>query len=119
MLYSLATRFTVTAENMFAAADGVIYQSSKNASDLGKWRIAPEGQFCRAWWERPQERCYVVYQEGEVVGVVPHGSMGKGIGQTRPGQSGGLLNNITDTSPTSLERALGAAELKYEGVSLT
>ena len=58
-------------ENMFTAPNGVIYRSSKNASDVGKWRIAPDGQFCRAWWERPQGRCYVVYQEGEIVGVVP------------------------------------------------
>ena len=63
--------------NMFAAADGVIYQSSKNASDLGKWRIAPEGQFCRAWWERPQERCYVVYQEGESLELYPTDRWGK------------------------------------------
>jgi hypothetical protein len=57
--------------HMFADADGVIYESSKNGNNLGKWRIAPEGQFCRAWWERPQERCYVVYQEGEMLELFP------------------------------------------------
>ena len=71
--------------HMFAAADGVIYRSSKNASDLGKWRIAPEGKFCRAWWERQQERCYVVYQEGETLDLYPSDRWGKVLVRRAPG----------------------------------
>ena len=63
--------------NMFAADDGVIYRSSKDGNNVGKWRIASDGQFCRAWWERQQERCYVVYQEGETFELYPTDRWGK------------------------------------------
>ena len=92
---------------MFAAADGVIYQSSKNASDLGKWRIAPEGQFCRAWWERPQERCYVVYQEGESLELYPTDRWGKVLVRRAHGQSGGLLktSELSICAKTATDRS--------------
>ena len=74
---------------MFAAADGVIYRSSRNASDVGKWRIAPDGQFCRAWWDRPQERCYVVYQDGEMLELYPSDRWGQELVIRAPGNPEG------------------------------
>jgi hypothetical protein len=78
---------------MFTANDGVIYRSSKDGNNVGKWRILSDGKFCRAWWERQQERCYVVYQEGETLELYPTDRMGKGLGQTCARQSGGLLKS--------------------------
>jgi hypothetical protein len=75
--------------NMFAADDGVIYRSSKNSNDLGKWRIASNGEFCRAWWERPQERCYVVYQEAETLELFPTDRWGKVLVRRAPGNPEG------------------------------
>jgi CubicO group peptidase (beta-lactamase class C family) len=74
---------------MFAAADGVIYRSSRNASDVGKWRIASEGQFCRTWWYRLQERCYVVYQDGEMLELYPSDRWGQELIIRAPGNPEG------------------------------
>jgi len=74
---------------MFAAAGGMIYRSSKTASDVGKWRITPDGQFCRAWWYRPQGRCYVVYQEAEMLELYPAGRWGKVLLRRAPGNPEG------------------------------
>ena len=75
--------------HMFAARDGAIYRTSKAASDLGKWRIAPDGEFCRAWWDRPQERCYLVYQEGEILELHPTDRWGRTMLRRAPGNPEG------------------------------
>jgi hypothetical protein len=51
--------------HMFPAPSGVIYRTSKNGNDVGKWHITADGRFCRAWWDGQRERCYTVYREGE------------------------------------------------------
>jgi hypothetical protein len=51
--------------HMFPAPDGVIYRTSKNGNDVGKWNITADGRFCRAWWDGQRKRCYTVYREGE------------------------------------------------------
>jgi CubicO group peptidase (beta-lactamase class C family) len=75
--------------NMFAADDGVIYRSSKDGNNVGKWRILSDGKFCRAWWERQQERCYVVYQEGESLELYPTDRWGKVLVRRAPGNPEG------------------------------
>jgi hypothetical protein len=56
---------------MFVAADGLMYITLHEGSevgvwpDAGKWRITPEGQFCSKGWNDRRERCAVVYREGE------------------------------------------------------
>ena len=62
---------------MFPAAGGAIYRKSKDAISGGTWRITPDGQFCRAWWEARRERCYNVYQEGEKFELYLQDSWGK------------------------------------------
>ena len=74
---------------MFAADDGVIYRSSKDGNNVGKWRILSDGKFCRAWWERQQERCYVVYQEGETLELYPTDRWGKVLVRRVPGNPEG------------------------------
>jgi hypothetical protein len=58
---------------LFVAADGVLYGKLKAEPDLGtwhdvgRWHIAPDGQFCSQWhvWDGQRERCFAVYREGE------------------------------------------------------
>jgi hypothetical protein len=51
--------------HMFPAPGGVIYRTSKNGRDVGKWHITADGRFCRAWWGDQRERCYTAYRKGE------------------------------------------------------
>ena len=74
---------------MFPAAGGAIYRKSKDAISGGTWRIAPDGQFCRAWWEARRERCYNVYQEGEKFELYLQDSWGKVEVKRAPGNPEG------------------------------
>jgi Beta-lactamase len=71
--------------HMFPAADGVIYRTSKNGSDVGKWHITPDGRFCRAWWDDQRERCYMVYREGESFELYLQDRWGKVVVKRVPG----------------------------------
>jgi CubicO group peptidase (beta-lactamase class C family) len=71
--------------HMFPAAGGVIYRTSKNGSDVGKWHITPDGRFCRAWWNDQRERCYRVYREGERFELYLQDRWGKVVVERAPG----------------------------------
>jgi hypothetical protein len=53
---------------MFVGADGTLYGTFTPQSDgvtehdVGRWRITPEGQFCRTWhaWDHRRERCHTL-----------------------------------------------------------
>jgi CubicO group peptidase (beta-lactamase class C family) len=59
--------------SMLVSADGLLYGTftrrpeGGTEHDVGRWHIAPDGQFCRTWhvWDHRRERCSVVYREGE------------------------------------------------------
>jgi hypothetical protein len=46
---------------------GVVTVDAKGDVDVGRWRIADDGQYCRAWnvGDRGRLRCYRVYRDGE------------------------------------------------------
>jgi Beta-lactamase len=52
---------------VFIAPDGRQYVMSGTAVDVGRWRITPEGLYCRAWnvADGGRERCYRVYRDVE------------------------------------------------------
>jgi hypothetical protein len=52
---------------VFIAPDGRQYVASGTAVDVGRWRITPEGLYCRGWnvADGGRERCYRVYRDGE------------------------------------------------------
>jgi CubicO group peptidase (beta-lactamase class C family) len=58
---------------MVVAADGIVYGTRRTAIDVGRWRITPEGYFCRQWhvWDGRHEHCYTVYREGETFELYP------------------------------------------------
>ena len=52
---------------VFIAPDGRQYAAMGARVDLGRWRIAPAGLYCRRWnvFDRGRERCFHVYRDGE------------------------------------------------------
>jgi hypothetical protein len=54
---------------MFVGTDGTLYGTftrqpdGVTEHDVGRWHIAPEGQFCRTWhvWDHRRERCYTLH----------------------------------------------------------
>jgi hypothetical protein len=52
---------------VFIAPDGRQYVAAGTGVDVGRWRITPEGFYCRVWnvADGGRERCYRVYRDGE------------------------------------------------------
>ena len=52
---------------VFIAPDGRQYAAVGARVDLGRWRIAPAGLYCRRWnvLDGGRERCFDVYRDGE------------------------------------------------------
>jgi CubicO group peptidase (beta-lactamase class C family) len=75
--------------HMFPEANGVIYRTSKNGTDVGKWHITPDGQFCRTWWDARRERCYKAYQQGETFELYLQDRWGKIVVRRAPGNPEG------------------------------
>jgi hypothetical protein len=52
---------------VFIAPDGRQYFALGTRVDLGRWRITPEGLYCRTWnvLDGGRERCHHVYRDGE------------------------------------------------------
>ena len=59
--------------------------------DVGRWRITPEGQFCRTWhvWDGRRERCFAVYREGESFELAVQDRFGKEVYRRLPGNPEG------------------------------
>ena len=53
--------------HMFIAPGGVAYRKTKDSVDVGTWRIADDGAFCRTWnvTDGARARCFAVYRTGE------------------------------------------------------
>ena len=59
---------------VFIAPDGRQYVMSGTAVDVGRWRITPEGLYCRVWnvSDGGRERCYRVSRDGETFSFNVH-----------------------------------------------
>ena len=59
--------FGVGGQRVFIAPDGRQYVAVGTSVDVGRWRIVPEGLYCRVWnvFDGGRERCYRVYRDGE------------------------------------------------------
>jgi hypothetical protein len=65
--------FSGGRRTMFVSADGRLYgtftgePATRTEADVGRWRITPDGQFCRTWhvWANRREHCFAVYREDE------------------------------------------------------
>jgi hypothetical protein len=53
---------------VFIAPGGVQYLAVSTRVDVGRWRITPDGLYCRAWTvaDDGRERCHQVYRDGEM-----------------------------------------------------
>jgi hypothetical protein len=53
--------------HLFIAPGGIIYRKTKDSVDVGAWRIAEDGGFCRTWnvTDGGRARCFDVYRTGE------------------------------------------------------
>jgi hypothetical protein len=83
--------------NFFVTADGLQYatlQAGPNVGawhDAGRWRLTPEGDFCRTWflWDNRRERCFTGYREGETFVFYPKDGLGKQVFRRSPGNPEG------------------------------
>jgi hypothetical protein len=59
---------------VFIAPDGRQYVMTGTAVDVGRWRITPEGLYCRVWnvSDGGRERCYRVHRDGETFSFNVH-----------------------------------------------
>jgi hypothetical protein len=59
--------FGVGPGRTFIGPDGRTYFRSGTSHDIGRWRITPEGLYCRTWnmSDGGRERCHRVYRDGE------------------------------------------------------
>jgi hypothetical protein len=66
--------FGVGLVRVFIAPDGRQYSAVGTGVDVGRWRITPEGLYCRAWnvSDGGRERCYRVYRDGETFSFHVH-----------------------------------------------
>ena len=66
--------FGVGLVKVFITPDGRQYSAVGTGVDVGRWRITPEGLYCRAWnvLEGGRERCYRVYRDGETFSFHVH-----------------------------------------------
>lgn len=62
--------FGIGAQRVFIAPDGRQYLAVGSRVDIGRWRITPEGLYCRKWnvADGGRERCHHVYRDGEIFG---------------------------------------------------
>ena len=82
---------------LFVAADGVLYGRFTVAPDLGtehdvgRWRITPDGQFCRQWhvWGSQREHCFAVYRQGETFELELQGRFAREVYRRVPGNPEG------------------------------
>jgi len=53
--------------HIYIAPGGVVYRKTKDSVDVGTWRIAEDGAFCRTWnvTDGGRTRCFDVYRTGE------------------------------------------------------
>jgi hypothetical protein len=58
----------------FIAPDGRVYLTAGTTIDVGRWRITPEGTYCRTWnaLDGGRERCYLVYRDAETFSLQVH-----------------------------------------------
>jgi hypothetical protein len=66
--------FGVGLVRVFIAPDGRQYVAVGTGVDVGRWRITPEGFYCRVWnvLDGSRERCYRVYRDGETFSFHVH-----------------------------------------------
>jgi hypothetical protein len=66
--------FGVGPVKVFIAPDGRQYAAVGTGVDAGRWRITPEGLYCRAWnvSDGARERCYRVSRDGETFSFNVH-----------------------------------------------
>jgi hypothetical protein len=66
--------FGVGLVRVFIAPDGRQYSAVGTGVDVGRWRITPEGLYCRSWnvSDGGRERCYRVYRDGETFSFHVH-----------------------------------------------
>jgi hypothetical protein len=59
---------------LFIAPGGMVYSVVAGDFDVGRWRITPEGLYCRAWnvADRGRDRCYGVRRDGETFSLYVH-----------------------------------------------
>jgi len=59
--------FGIGGVRVFIAPGGVQYLAAGARADVGRWRIAPEGLYCRTWTvaDNGLERCHDVYHDGD------------------------------------------------------
>jgi hypothetical protein len=52
---------------VFIAPGGLLFLAVGTNVDVGRWRITPEGLYCRTWnvSDGRRERCYHVYRDAE------------------------------------------------------
>jgi hypothetical protein len=82
---------------IFVSADGRLYgtftgeAATRPEDDIGRWRITPEGQWCRTWhvWEHRRERCYTVYREDERFELATHDCFDTEVYTRMPGNPEG------------------------------
>lgn len=72
MLPANTTTGTTASGNsfmIFHAADGTLRGKSGNSSDVGKWEVAADGQYCNQWstWRAAKRQCVKLYEvDGEI-----------------------------------------------------
>ena len=77
--------------NFFVAADGAQYATLTGKTEIGRWRITPEGEYCRTWfvWDNRWERCFTADREGETFTCYPKDGLGKQVFRRVPGNPEG------------------------------
>jgi hypothetical protein len=67
--------------NFFVEANGVQYATLQGETEVGRWRITPEGEYCHMWfvWENQRESCFTVDREGETFALYPKDGLGKHV----------------------------------------
>jgi hypothetical protein len=73
---------------LYLVASGVLYGTSHDGVDVGRWHISPDGQWCRTWhvWDGRRERCYAVARVGtDQFSLYPHGTGDRWDVTRRPG----------------------------------
>ncbi|HEV2054337.1 MAG TPA: serine hydrolase domain-containing protein [Methylomirabilota bacterium] len=70
--------FRVGGLRLYIAPDGIVYSTLGSGFDIGRWRITPEGLYCRTWnvTDGGRKRCYRVYREAETFTLHVHDRFG-------------------------------------------
>ncbi len=77
--------------NFFVATNGAQYAMLTGETEVGRWRITPEGEYCRTWfvWDNRRERCFTADREGETFTFYPKDGLGKQVFRRVPGNPEG------------------------------